>query len=1246
MSGFKTSNLAYDDDLSDTGLDAKFLGIDNADNSTFGSPWSSSDGSSAVAGVQQNISSFNSTNAATTPQAPSSVASTSGVTASASLSAATTSASAASSASLAAPAGFTASDLIFNDSFSGASLNAANWNTYIASAASNGYPWYSTSSGGSGVGGVYEDEFDMPSQVSVSNGLTLDAVQQSITATNNLGSGTVTQTFPVTSGVVSTYGKLDFDGGYLQISMKEPGGDGSWPGLWLLPGAGAKSGDNFEIDIQEGGYTLGSANPNDVFAYHLHTSGGTFGGEVNTGIDLTAGFNTYAINWVPGVSITWYLNGAQIGEVTSAQAAIPNEPMELIMSNQVADSAASGWHTVLDSSTPQSMPMQIAGVQLYQGGGATQSAPTVTQVTATPSSGVELPGATIVFTMTMSAAVTVTGAPTLSLNDGGVATYTAGSGSTTLTFSYKVSSSDSDVAGLAITAVNLPNGAAISAGGVAANLANAPTTFPNLTIDPPSLSSIAFSPASADVSVGGTVTVTLAWNEAVTVTGGVPTLTLNDGGKATYTGGSGSKTLTFSYTVAAGQSTTALSATSLVANGATLVNSLGAAANLSLSGLAQTGPQIDGTAPTPTITSAGGAVSSQTQTISGALDTADAGLAVTVYDGTTPIGTAVSNSVTGAWSVGVSLAAGANSLTAQTVDASGQVGTSAAVGFNWVTTTVATNNPAQQSGVVNIVDTAAKITANISALKGQSNVASITIADTAANLQALTAAQIQSISGSKPTMLDALDQDPTFTSAQRAALGAAGISVEQPLGGGGVKLVSYTAAGLVKSAEYVGVTNPQYSSLAVNYGSTGNASNATYSSGMTATWSYNSNQTYSVAYAGVTGMPYASYTVQYGVNGSPTSATYSNKMTETWSYSSSVLSSVTFAGITGAPYTSYTVKYGTNGKPVSATYGNGMVETWIYNSNGTYSVSYSGVTGAQYTSYTVKFGTNGKPTSAIYSNGVTETWAYNSNGSYSVVFAGVTGQQYTYYTLKYGISGKPTSATYSNGMTETWSYNSNGSYSIAYSGVTGAQYTSYTVNYGANGKPTSAAFSNGMAETWTYDSDGSYKLGVTGLSGQGGSSNQILFDNTGANAATAQNMASGSGVLTLSENGLKVTSSSGSLGVTVGADTFAVNPHTTETINAAGENSETFAFGANFGNATISGLLATGTSHDLIQLDISSFSYLNTTMSQAQDLTAVLGHSQQVGANVAITDSALDKLTLDNVTLATLAANPSDFKFV
>ena len=84
----------------------------------------------------------------------------------------------------------------------------------------------------------------------------------------------------------------------------------------------------------------------------------------------------------------------------------------------------------------------------------------------------------------------------------------------------------------------------------------------------------------------------------MTVAGGTPTLTLNDGGTATYTGGSGTSALTFSYTVAAGQNTSDLTVTAVNLNSATITDGAGNTANLSLTGLTQSGPQIDTTTPT------------------------------------------------------------------------------------------------------------------------------------------------------------------------------------------------------------------------------------------------------------------------------------------------------------------------------------------------------------------------------------------------------------------------------------------------------------------------------------------------------------------------------------------------------------------------------------------------------------------------------------------------------------------------
>src|SRR6185437_13447725 len=128
----------------------------------------------------------------------------------------------------------------------------------------------------------------------------------------------------------------------------------------------------------------------------------------------------------------------------------------------------------------------------------------------------------------------------------------------------------------------------------------------------PIVSTLTESPSSGDLGVSKSVTLTLNMSEAVTVntTGGIPTLTLNDGGMATYTGGSGTTALTFSYTVAAGQNTSGLAATAVNLNSATILDGSGNAANLSLTGLAQTGPQIDTTTPTvSSVTTSGTGIS-------------------------------------------------------------------------------------------------------------------------------------------------------------------------------------------------------------------------------------------------------------------------------------------------------------------------------------------------------------------------------------------------------------------------------------------------------------------------------------------------------------------------------------------------------------------------------------------------------------------------------------------------------------
>ena len=70
------------------------------------------------------------------------------------------------------------------------------------------------------------------------------------------------------------------------------------------------------------------------------------------------------------------------------------------------------------------------------------TAPTVTNVTSTKADGAYPSGTLIPVTVTFSENVTVTGTPTLALNSGGTASYSSGSGGSTLTFNYTVGAGD------------------------------------------------------------------------------------------------------------------------------------------------------------------------------------------------------------------------------------------------------------------------------------------------------------------------------------------------------------------------------------------------------------------------------------------------------------------------------------------------------------------------------------------------------------------------------------------------------------------------------------------------------------------------------------------------------------------------------------------------------------------------------------------------------------------------------------
>ena len=125
-------------------------------------------------------------------------------------------------------------------------------------------------------------------------------------------------------------------------------------------------------------------------------------------------------------------------------------------------------------------------------------------------------------------------------------------------------------------------GAVTSTNGGTGNTATA-----NLTVSSPAtVTGVSSTAANGTYGVGATIPIVVSFSKAVTVTG-TPVLALNSGGSAAYSSGSGTATLTFNYTVAAGQSTSgghldAASGSALTLNGGTIVDSTSIPANLTV----------------------------------------------------------------------------------------------------------------------------------------------------------------------------------------------------------------------------------------------------------------------------------------------------------------------------------------------------------------------------------------------------------------------------------------------------------------------------------------------------------------------------------------------------------------------------------------------------------------------------------------------------------------------------------------
>jgi hypothetical protein len=212
----------------------------------------------------------------------------------------------------------------------------------------------------------------------------------------------------------------------------------------------------------------------------------------------------------------------------------------------------------------------------------------VTGLNSTKADGSYPFGTSIPITVTFDKPVTVTAAPKLNLNSGGTANYTSGSGTTVLVFTYVVGIGDfaTDLDSASAAPFDLTGGQIVDVGTSQPITPTVPVgaqagslaTNKNLAVDGrPAQATGASSPvANGPYGAGAVIPITVTFDKPVTVTG-TPLLALNTGATASYASGSGSTTLTFNYTVGAGESTADLdyaSTTPINLNGGTINDQL------------------------------------------------------------------------------------------------------------------------------------------------------------------------------------------------------------------------------------------------------------------------------------------------------------------------------------------------------------------------------------------------------------------------------------------------------------------------------------------------------------------------------------------------------------------------------------------------------------------------------------------------------------------------------------------------
>ncbi len=214
-------------------------------------------------------------------------------------------------------------ELVFADEFNGSSLDTSKWNT--------SFLW------GTDLIINSEEQYyvDIANDPSFGfNPFTFDGNNMTINTIKTppaLASKSLNQ--PYLSGLITSYDAFKFTYGYAEVRAKMTHGRGYWPAFWLLNAY--YGGDDPEIDIME---FIGDNQDVVYHTFHYHDENGKLRStesKPTPGIDYTADFHTFSVEWKPG-SIIYFIDGLEVHRITDPK--VPMEQMYLL-----ANTAVGGW---------------------------------------------------------------------------------------------------------------------------------------------------------------------------------------------------------------------------------------------------------------------------------------------------------------------------------------------------------------------------------------------------------------------------------------------------------------------------------------------------------------------------------------------------------------------------------------------------------------------------------------------------------------------------------------------------------------------------------------------------------------------------------------------------------------------------------------------------------------------------------------------------------------------------------------